>query len=385
MLTFLTNFCEKNNNLLTPENITVGAYDRADLVQVFMTEKETEYFRKHKNFSGGKARKKFKEIMDSFCKWHYDVEIGKCVIEEMYSAPPIIKRRKTYKQTDEEIADKLLLLLLMEIKATPMKFKNGITILSLSEVLSFQNKNYYVYKKNRGQLAEFYGIDPQESVDFGDFISRRRDHIFKNLLEKMKAMGCADYEECWISQKVKTITTMENGKYVVREKKDKPRKAVANHVRFYNKTYKMLKKELGIPNNVNPYFSSQARRFKKRLTDELYNFGICSFHRGYVFSNINLNKIEAAIGDRTKFSMGTVYKKVRTLLEKNYAVSLGEDITEEKMKHFRVYVNTVVGSPVTSIRLDLLKMGREPKDILKTTSRLSTTVLDEGDVVTERG
>lgn len=377
MLTFLTNFCEKNNNLLTPKNITVGAYDRADLVQVFMTEKETEYFRKHRNFSGGKARKQFKMIMDSFCKWHYDVDVGKCVIEEMYSSPPIIKRRKTYKETDREIAEKLVLLLLMELDQHPYKLKDGITVLGLSNLLSFQNNNYNVFRTNRFNLAEHYGITPEEVLEFGDFISTRRNAIFKHLMNICKEKGYFKIEECWISQKVRNVVKKENGRRVVREIKDHPKKALPNHVRFYDKTMKELKNEFGIPKNTNPYASPHAKSFKKRLSDELYNFGICSFHRGYVFTDIDSQKIKEAIGDRVKFSTGTVYKKIRTLLEKNYAVSLGEDITEEKMKHFRVYVNTVVGSPVSSIRLDLLKMGREPKQILKPTARLSSTIIDE--------
>ena len=384
MLTFLTKDCEVFNNVLASEDIIPGEYDRADLVDIFMTEKEAKYYRQNNNFSGGTTRKQFNTVMDSFCKWHYDKKKKRCVVEEVFASPPIVKRNKNYREIDREIAESLMPLLLTEIDINPHGFKEGIFILDLSKLVSFHNDNYNIFKTNRFELAEYYGTTPEEVIDFGYFVSTRRNAIFKQLINICEENEYFKAEECWISQKVKHINRKEGKKLVVKEIKDRPRKALQNHIKFYEKITRQLKKELGIPKDVNPYFTSHAQQFKTRLSDELYNSGICSFHKGYVFANIDSKKIKEEIKSHGRYSADKIYKKVRKLLVDSYAVNLGEDATEDKLKHFRIYVDTVVGTSVAGIRLDLIKMGRDPREVLKIKSDIPTKIVNEENIITER-
>ena len=385
MLTFLTKDCEVFNNVITPEDIIPGEYDRADLVDIFMTEKEAKYYRQNSNFSGGSYRKQFNAVMNSFCKWHYDKKKKKCVVEEVFAAPPIVKRNKNYREIDREIAESLMPLLLTEIDKNPHGFKEGIFILDLSKLVSFHNDNYNIFKPNRFNLAEYYGMTPEEVIDFGYFVSTRRNAIFKQLINICEENEYFKAEECWISQKVKHTSKRVNGKLVVKEIKDRPRKALQNHIRVYEKITRQLKAELGIPKNTNPYATPQTGVFKKRLSDELYNSGICSFHKGYVFANIDSKKIKEEIKSHGRYSVDKIYKKVRKLLIDSYAISLGEDATEDKLKHFRIYVDTVVGTSVAGIRLDLIKMGRNPREVLKIKSDIPMKIVNEENIITERG
>lgn len=375
------------------KQLEVGVYPKLDIIKEYLSKKEYECVKKTGRFSGGSSRRKLNKILDLLYKWEYDQWNKTYIIKELLDVTEdeleaLTVERVSYSDIDRRCGELIAPLLLSDVLKNKKPYERGLFENSLSDAIGFQNRNYSVYENNKQFVGDFYGISSAARTKYNKYLFQRRKMMLSSAFKIMENNGLLKHENCWVSQKYRTDLYVKDGKYVVDEVKQPPRKALDYHVKKYNEFYNKLRKKYNIKKSVSPFGTKGSKRFKNELRDELFNIGICAFYKGVALSDIDEEKIIAYLNeigfeyDNSLFISkykSNAYKEIRELLIGGYERK--KTNSEADVKNMKIYIETVIGEPFVPIERELEMNGINPDTVIKYNTKSNSVEIGKASIV----